>query len=227
MITIFHGEHTPSSYEAVQKEKEKYKGKEQITLNGDSLTRADLEVALTGNTLFSEEKIIIIEGLLSARPSKRKDEAIEYISKEEETAILLYDDKEVSAVQLKKFPKVKATNFKPPQSIFTFVDGISKENKKNTILKFHELIKGEPPEIVYTMIVRQFRNLMLVKEANPKYLGGLQPWMMSKYRLQANQFTLNELLILYRKLLDIDYKIKSGLTPLSLSELLDIFLIQL
>lgn len=227
MINLYHGEYTIASYEALQKQKDKYRGKEIITLNGDSLTVADLEIPLSGNTLFAEEKLIIIEGLLTARPSKRKDEVIEKLINSSDGDILLYEDKEATKTQLNKIPNIKATNFKAPESIFSFVDSIDKTNRIESVKKLQKLTKTEPAEIIYTMIIRQFRNLILVKEGNPKYLGGLPPWMVGKYKRQASDFSMNELLIQYRKLLDIDFKIKSGLTPLPLPKLLDIFLLTL
>ncbi|MBI2611918.1 hypothetical protein HYW54_04225 [Candidatus Gottesmanbacteria bacterium] len=228
MITILHGENTYSSYQALQEEKKKYRGKEIVVLDGNIITRADLELAVSATSLFTAEKLVVIEGLLTSRPSKRKDEAIDYLAKEKiEVKIILYEDKEVGLRELKKIPKAKAQNFKPNTNIFSFVDGIKVLNPKDSILKLQNLLTSEPPEIIYTMLVRQFRLLILVKEGNPKYLTALQSWQIGKFHHQAQYFSMEDLVQNYRKLLDIDYKIKFGLTPLSLSKLLDIFLLTL
>lgn len=226
-MIILHGEYTLTSYQALLDEKKKHEGKEIVILNGDGITKADIELAIAANTLFSDDKLIIIEGLLTSRPGKRKEEVMEFLKSISHADIILYEDKEATTANLKKFPRSKIVNFKPPQSIFTFVDGISPVDPKRSVQRLHELLLNEPAEIIYIMIVRQFRNMILAKEGNPKYFGSLQPWMLNKFRSQARYFSMDELIVNYRKLLDIDYKIKSGLTPLPLSKLLDIFILTL
>ncbi len=92
---------------------------------------------------------------------------------------------------------------------------------------FHDLAKTEPVEVIFVMIVRQLRYLLLTKDKIASQKSGLPPWQVARFERQANYFREEDLIASYRKLLDIDYKIKSGRTPFNLQQLLDIFLVNL
>ena len=64
------------------------------------------------------------------------------------------------------------------------------------------------------MINFQFRNIFEVKDLmekkKPLALSGLHPYLIKKSSQQARKFTLPELKKIYRKLFEVDYKIKTG-----------------
>ena len=86
---------------------------------------------------------------------------------------------------------------------------------------------GQDVNFIFAMIIRQWHNLLLVLNLKEDSATGLTSWQISKFKRQASAFTSARLLNSYRKLIAIDYQIKSGLTPFSQKELLDIFLINL
>ncbi|MBI4066941.1 hypothetical protein HY407_01045 [Candidatus Gottesmanbacteria bacterium] len=228
MITIIHGDDEVTSRNKLKDLKEKSKEKETITLDGKNITIADLKQALESQSLFLLEKLVIIENLLTRRPSKERDEAIKYISANKfDSDIIHYEEKEVTPAVLKKFPSAQNFNFKPQGNIFKFVDNIRPSSSKFLVPLFHELIKTEPPEVVFVMIVRQIRNILLASDSTSDYLKEFAPWQKAKISSQAKYFRQDYLVTIYRKLLEIDYKIKSGRTPLNLTQLLDIFLVNL
>lgn len=228
MITIIHGEDETASKNKLHDLKETYREKEIIALDGKNLTITDLTLALETRSLFAMERVIIVENLLSRKPSKDKDELVKYIVKEEaDNNVILAEGKEVTPAVLKKLSQAKVINNKQKENIFKLVDNIRPKAGYELVPIFQELIKTEPAEIVFVMIVRQIRNLILAKDSSGDYLKELPPWQKSKFVNQAKYFTQDELVSLHRKLLDIDYKIKSGKSPLSLSSQLDIFLVNL
>jgi DNA polymerase III delta subunit len=82
-----------------------------------------------------------------------------------------------------------------------------------------EYAKTEVPEIIFAMIVRQFR-LML----NPLDLA---PWQLARIKSQASHFSPQKLKQIYKDLLRLDYEQKSGLAPLDLKGSLELFLLAL
>ena len=82
-------------------------------------------------------------------------------------------------------------------------------------------------ELIFYMIVRQLRLMIAVLEEGKNEIDEIKrlaPWQLSKLRSQGGHFGKNKLLDLYKKLYLIDYQTKYGLTPLSLSTNIDIFL---
>ena len=135
MLTILHGEYTQSAYQALSVIKQTHSGKEVVSLDGEKITKADLELAILGNTLFSTERLIVISGLLSSHPSKKKDDLIDYLSQNTfDPDIVLYEEKEISKTLLKKFTASQIQNFAPPESIFKFVDSLNPISKRTSIL---------------------------------------------------------------------------------------------
>lgn len=228
MITLLHGLDILASRTKLDELKLKAADKEKIILEGDKLEKTDIIQALETQSLFSLDRLIIIENLLSLRPSKNKDELIRYIAAGKfDAEIILWENKEATPAVLKKFTSARIYNFKPSANIFRFVDNLRPKGGGGSLLLFHELIKNEAPEVIFVMIVRQIRSMLLAKDQKADYLSKFAPWQKTKIKVQAADFSLQDLLSAQRRLLDMDYKIKSGQTPFNLVKLLDIFLLNL
>ena len=100
--------------------------------------------------------------------------------------------------------------------IFETIDAIASKDKKRALkfIKAH-LEKGDSPLYLFSMIVFQFRNLLMVKdliERNlPSYfLTGLHPFVIKKSILLSNKFRFLELKKIYQKIFQIDVDIKTG-----------------
>jgi len=121
--------------------------------------------------------------------------------------------------------------------IFTMVDALGARNGQGAVAVLQRLLEQVDHGYIFSMIVRQFRFLLLVREIleggggkmdiseQLRFLQrGNRPvpdWMAGKLIKQAERFTLNELEQVYRRLLDIDEDLKSGLTTVDLA--LEIF----
>jgi len=100
--------------------------------------------------------------------------------------------------------------------IFETIDAIASKDKKRALkfIKAH-LERGDSPLYLFSMIVFQFRNLLMVKdliERNlPSYfLTGLHPFVIKKSILLSNKFRFLELKKIYQKIFQIDIDIKTG-----------------
>lgn len=103
-------------------------------------------------------------------------------------------------------------------SIFDFTDAIGEGNSRRGLQVLHQLLEVTEPPILFGMIVRQFRQLLLAREILDE--GGNQnqitqelkihPYVGSKLEGQARRFTLAVLQAIYRQLLAMDEAMKTS-----------------
>lgn len=111
-------------------------------------------------------------------------------------------------------------------NIFRLTDSLGAKDQKGAIANLHQsLAAGESLSMVFYMIVRQFRLLLMVsaaaqneRTANPIALAAtlkLHPFVAKNTLSQAKRFKLPELKAAYRKLLEIDTALKTGKIQMS------------
>ncbi len=103
--------------------------------------------------------------------------------------------------------------------IFKTIDSLAQGEKKQvfSLLQKH-LDGGDNPLYLISMIAYQFRNLLLVKELAQNGLmygsivkkSGLHPFVVKKSYFLCQQFSLEDLKGIYRKIFQIDSDIKKG-----------------
>lgn len=99
--------------------------------------------------------------------------------------------------------------------IWKFVENISTRNKLHAILEMEKITKFENnTAYLIAMIDRELNLLTQVKilEKNKKNISEIKahPFVLKKAQQNAKNFELTNLKRLYRKLLDLDFSIKSG-----------------
>ncbi|MBU1045615.1 DNA polymerase III subunit delta [Patescibacteria group bacterium] len=102
--------------------------------------------------------------------------------------------------------------------IFKTIDAIASGNKKTALdLIYKHLAKGDPPLYLLSMIIFQFRNLLVVKElegrsfeAKAKLLRPMHPFVVQKSSWLAKRFSLEQLKDIYLKIFKMDLAIKGG-----------------
>lgn len=105
------------------------------------------------------------------------------------------------------------------ENIFAFTDALSAKNKKQALRLFEEqLAAGLSEEYLLTMLVRQFKILLQIKDAQLNKLSAAQsaaqtklhPFVVQKAWSAAGNFSERELKDYFNRLLEIDYKNKTG-----------------
>src|SRR3989338_1693145 len=96
MITLLHGEDIVASKNKLLELKQQYKDKEIIILDGPKVTLNDLVLAFETRSLFVQDKLVIIENVLSAKSSRAKDDRVDYIAKETIAEIILWEGNELT-----------------------------------------------------------------------------------------------------------------------------------
>lgn len=103
--------------------------------------------------------------------------------------------------------------------IFKLSDALAERKLKLALKLIHDQIEsGENELYLLTMLNRQFRILLMVKDAAREESNhyavasrlGFHPFVCQKALAQVKNFSLAELKDIYRKLLEIDLKIKTG-----------------
>ncbi len=105
-------------------------------------------------------------------------------------------------------------------NIFQFVDALAEHNQKQALSQLHRLMDELEPVQIFSMVVRQFRLLLQVRELLDDG-GGLQsisseiPEIRSslvaeKMAKQARRYDLQQLKEIYRRLLKLDQSLKTS-----------------
>ncbi len=229
MITIIHGDDMVSSrkYFVEQKKVEK----NPISFYGDKFSLTDLVQILEGGELFSDEKNLFIEDFFSKKkPGKEFDEIISFIEKSKEARIFFWEGKTLTKKYTSLFKISETKLFNIPKDIFAFLDSIYPNNKKSLVL-FHNTLKTNEPELVFFMMIRQFRLLLAVSDLKAEKtideVKRLAPWQISRLKRQAGYFSSLELKNIYQTLYEIDLAQKTGTLPLSLVQSIDLLLVSL
>ncbi len=228
MIIIIHGDDIVSSRKILDEEKEKRAENETLVFDGNSLDLSTLLTADQSQSLFQNQKTIIIENLLSTSGSSQKEKLFSYLSSNQLVSdVIIWEKSEVNKNIIKKyFPSGRVIFCQPPLLLFRFLDTFF-DRPSLSLSLFHSVIEQREAELVYSMLIRQFRNLIIARDLGVAGLSDMQRWQAEKFVKQSGHFEKEKLISMYRQLLSIDYIIKSGRTPFTMTELLDIYLLSL
>lgn len=229
MIAIFHGTNLVASRLALISQKQKAPNREIISLPAKKLDLSALKQALESTSLFGQEKLVVIEGLFSLPKSKKKEEILKYLKTEKyRPNLIIWEGKQIDGRTLAPFARIgQIQEFKLSPTIFKFLDSLEPKNPKPTLIWLHQTLKTDPPELIFYLLARRVKDLIIAKDLGKKGLNYLAPWQQDRLLRQAQKFTLLGLLRLHRQLLTIDYQTKTGQTDLPLASNLDLLLLSL
>lgn len=230
MLTIIHGSDIIASRKFFLKEKEK--SNEVQLLKGSQVNLTDLSQLLVGGGLFGNNQTLFIEQFLTERKkSAEKDSIISYLTKQAgNNSIFLWEGKELDRTSLSRFKQASIRSFKLSSNLFAFLDAIKPGYGLQLIQLFHKSLQTSDAEMVFFMLIRQFRILLALSDKGEDTItevSRLAPWQKSKFGKQANLFEKNYLRKLYSKLFQIELAQKTGTLSSSLISSIDFFLIEI
>lgn len=103
------------------------------------------------------------------------------------------------------------------EKVFDMIEAIGRKDRNKAMALYKDLVVlKEPPVKILVLMERQFMGIAQVKssrdvQASQIGMKGVQPFLLNKYRKQADNFTIEELKGLLRLFEDIEYRIKTGL----------------
>lgn len=225
-MLILHGQNIVLSRNKLREKTKNFFG-ETIILNGEKISLTDLKQAIESQSLFGQDRLVIIERLFSRPSGKAKEELLKYLKSENPQNLIIWEGKKVDGRVLTPFKQVKVEKFDLAPLIFKFLDSLSPKSKKISLSILHQCLVHDAPGVVFFMLCRQVKDLIIANDLGEKGLSELPVWKRGKLIRQAKGFGLKKLLWLYRQLLKIDYEQKTGKTPLSLSSQLDLLIASL
>lgn len=229
-MEILHGENILQSRQELQKGLALAQAKEQeiIWLNGKKAQLLDFKQALETLSLWPNGRLVIIENFFNQPQSKAKKEILNYLKQiAPETNLVLWENKKIDGRKLRGFEKTKTTYFKITPVIFKFLDSLRPGNSRQMLAFLCQSQQTEPAEMLFYMLCRQIRTLILAKDLGKRGLSGMPFWMANKFLHQAQFFSLEKLLFVHQKLLQIDYEQKTGRAVMSLDFYLDLLIASL
>lgn len=221
-MLILHGADTVASREKLFQETAGFEG-EILRLDGHSIDLTQLKQALESRSLFGKERLVVVEGLWSRRPSKVKEALVGYLKSAVFENLIVWEGKKIDGRVLAPF-RAQTRLFELSSSIFKLVESLLPENHQAKIRFLRATLIKDPPEMVLAMLARQTRLLLMVKEP-PKEGLKLAPWQTARLKSQSARFSLDQLLKMHRQLLEIDLNQKSGRSLLDWQATLELWLV--
>jgi len=231
MLHLFHGENIELSRKELIALKESFLGGEIINLNGKIASITDIYQATQSDSLFNTKKLVIIENFF-VKLGKKKSAIDKNIWKliqqiPDNLDVVFWEEKKIPKIIINELPKkTDIALFEIDRLIFNLMDSIIANQTSLLLHKIENVIKNDSSELVFAMLVRQFRLLIMVKEMN-KSIPDLSPWQISKLNKQAQYFESEKLLELYNEILNIDVRMKTSSGAFNLTDELKLFLIKI
>ncbi|OGG21341.1 hypothetical protein A3B48_02415 [Candidatus Gottesmanbacteria bacterium RIFCSPLOWO2_01_FULL_40_10] len=224
MVTVFHGNDIAESRSNLDKYLRSLNS-ELIFMDGKKISMPEIILVTGTRSLLSERKAVIIENFFRGAAKKEKNEILDYLFKKDlSSEIVFWENRKIEKARIQRLTgKVNLQKFEYPQILFKFLDSIGRMDPAWLLASFNTVLKEREAEIVFAMIIRQFR-LMIIARTDNAYPPEIPLWQFAKFQKQAAAFSAAKLLFLYRRLLSIDYQVKTGQTPYTLRQLLDIFI---
>ena len=234
MITIIHGDDISASRKYFQDLKAKQKN--IVSFDGGKITITDLVQNIEGSSLFGDTKSIFIEELFAKlkKSEKSTKEMLNFIAQNsKDSNFVLWESKEILKRDLSLFKNPTVHIFKLPKNIFLFLDNLRPGNYKSLLNLFRQALEvGIKEEIILFMMQRQIRLLLALchperSEGSIDEISRLAPWQLGKLERQAKLFDFPKLKKIYKKLYEIELAQKTGASSLSLSQNIDILLLEM
>ena len=229
MLLVIHGNDLVSSRDYFVKEKDK--SESPILIDGDGLTFDQLFQAAENKSFFDTKTTLAIENFFSKNKSNSIEfkKITEYINLNKNLEIIFWESTEISKPNQTILKSTTIKTFSYPQVLFQFVDSLKPGNNEHLINLVYELKKNVEIELIFFMIVRQFRLMLgqLGEGGKIDEVKRLQSWQTGKLSMQAKSFGEEKLVELYNKLFVIDLAQKTGKFPYSMDKSIDIFLLGL
>jgi DNA polymerase III delta subunit len=202
-----------------------------VRIDGSGLNRAILESQVWSNSLFGDQKIIVLESLFSLPKSKKKDELIDLlkiINQDDElsSSIITWDNKTLPITTLKKIGSAQILEFKTSPVVFKWLDALNgkRQNLETQLKLSHQAVQSDGVELCMALLARQIRLLINAQEKQPI---SAPPFVINKLTAQAHTFTLDQLVKIHAQLVQIDRETKTSQLPLSLEKKLDLLIMKL
>ena len=226
MIHVLHGENTDDSERYLKSLLINYKDIPKVRLTDKD--RIELfQEAVYAEDLFETEKLVICRNWLSSK--KIKLNSLSDIPRNR-TVIFLEDTKLAVGQNVKRPSDWQIKEFKLQSTIFWFLDSLSPDFSKSA--RYLPQIDADKNNFLVWNLLMRVAFLITVKSDGGRencaqfFERNIQDWQWDKIQRQADLFSLNKLIGLYRGLLRLDYATKNGTSAMDEKSLVTILLLK-
>lgn len=220
MIVLLHGDDTEASRSALVELKKQFADADVRFLNGKTVDEGLLTTALESSSLFAKDALVVIENFLTSlgKKTKRLDFFAAALNHVPQTStVILWEQKEIGVATVKRLGQnVDARLFKIPPVIFTFLDELRPSNAKQLLMLLNQVREHTAAEIIFALLVRRLRQLLQLSGGIVPQ--GLQGWQAGRLTKRARFFTMEQLMAMEHQLLSAEYSVKTGTSPLTLTQ---------
>lgn len=213
MIYLLHGENQVQSRKALEELRKEFDPTAVTIL--DEVSPSGLVEACEARALFSERRLVVVE--IRNREHAFGPETLAYLEEPSETSdvVFWFEGKlKESDPLLKKVKSLgKVRYFGAPKELpFPFLDALGNKDAKSAYLELRKLLNGGQSEFyILQMIAWKIKNLLQVKGGAGK--ENLHPYVYRRAKKQSENFSEEELVEIFGKLLEADLGMKTGAEP--------------
>ena len=226
MIYILHGENTEDSGKYLKSLLLKYKDIPKVWL-GEKDQLEIFSQIVYAEELFETNRVVICQNWLASK--KVKLNSLSEIP-QNRTVIFLEETKFALGQSAGTRPDIQMKEFKPKSTIFWFLDSLSPDFSKS--LRYLPQIESDKKNLLVWNLLFRVSLLITAKsqvgreKSRDFFERNIQDWQWDKIQSQADLFSLNKLVGLYRGLLRLDYTIKNSLSSMDEKSLVAILLLK-
>lgn len=199
---------------------------EVFKINSDNFDTGKLDELISGQSLFAKKYIVQIsrilesdeagEVLLEKLPEIQKSENIfVWVEAKVDVKTLKHIEKRAEKIQEFSAEKRGSTSGKwghraDAPNIFALADAFGEKNSKKLWLLYLEAIKNSAPEEIHGILWWQLKSMIVANRSDSAEEAGLKPFVYSKSKRMAKNFTEEELENLSEKMTEIYHESRRG-----------------
>jgi len=187
MYYIFHGDNQLTSRTALNSFLDSKSNFDILRVDAKETNLDQINGFLNSQSLFSSQKIIVFLNFFSI-PKPILDKILKIIKSNTNIDLVVWQDKTITATQLKNFPSAKIETFPLDKKMFNCINNLYPKNISKFIPLFHQVLEQEPFELFLFWLKLNIR----------KQLAGF------------SRFNSDSLKTAYTQIIELDYQSKTG-----------------
>lgn len=169
--------------------------------------------------LFQEKQVFIVRNLSQYLSRSRKwSSTVKELSLHKDIYVIDWEDGK-STYELGLKDKKIIKEFKLSSTVFTFLDSCIPGNTTQYISHLHTVLQTQEDMFLYLMLCRHIRSLILARYNS--FAERIAPWQKMKLTALAKKWDEKSLLRFYRGLIKIDQTTKTGTSPYTIRQALE------
>lgn len=203
MITIFHGDDLSKSRQAYLETFKALGPSQSLHVDSKNISLDQINNFLQGGSLFAESQIIAIDNFFNI--SKSIQTKLLPILENTKISIVIWQDKLLTAAQLKVFPKAVINRFKADNNIFACINSLKPHNLNKFIKLYHQICSHDLFDLFFFLLKANVRRQLATRSVFPEavltktYLQMIE----LEYQYKTGQLSLSKEIALERVLLPL------------------------